>query len=260
MPQAVRELSREEANALMAWISRHGPFWEEVRVHAGDDYLECDGEIVTDTAVGEAGFCCIQLTERALVSISPSNWERSPVSVTLVSDENNRQSVNVNNYYTVEGLQLALETAPRPMTSWSDLRNVSLARCQNLTFSADAFEPLMGYPYADGAAQRVLVLLMTLDKFKTCFDQNGERTQEGHRIYQDQFTGDKARFSDSSDAEKREFENELTFPHPERDGEFIFCPMHGKEKSNQLRIHFSWPVRLDEPLYIVYVGPKLTKR
>ena len=27
-----------------------------------------------------------------------------------------------------------------------------------------------------------------------------------------------------------------------------------------LRLHFSWPIRADEPVYVVYVGPKLTKR
>ena len=27
-----------------------------------------------------------------------------------------------------------------------------------------------------------------------------------------------------------------------------------------LRLHFSWPVRAGEPVYVVYAGPKLTKR
>ena len=40
----------------------------------------------------------------------------------------------------------------------------------------------------------------------------------------------------------------------------LFCPWHGKVQTPQLRVHFSYPIRANEPLYIVYVGPKLTKR
>jgi len=69
----------------------------------------------------------------------------------------------------------------------------------------------------------------------------------------------KAWFSDSSDAEKNEFRTELTFKHPEIDGETLFCTMHDKVKTPQIRIHFSWPVRADAPLYVVYVGQNITK-
>ena len=40
----------------------------------------------------------------------------------------------------------------------------------------------------------------------------------------------------------------------------LFCPWHGKVKSPQYRIHFSWPTTATTPIYIVYVGPKLTKK
>ena len=54
MPQAIQFFSKDEQRALMGWLTRNGPFWEEARVHGPDDYLECNGEVVTDTAVGEA--------------------------------------------------------------------------------------------------------------------------------------------------------------------------------------------------------------
>jgi hypothetical protein len=72
--------------------------------------------------------------------------------------------------------------------------------------------------------------------------------------------GDNAWFSDSSEAEKNEFEESLTFPHPVEPGQTLFCTWHGKVKTQQIRIHFSWPVRWDTPLYILYVGPKITRR
>ena len=130
----------------------------------------------------------------------------------------------------------------------------------NLTFSVDCFEPLQGHPFVVGAAYRIIELLDTLNKFITCVDAQGQRTPEGQRIYQDHFTGDKAWFSDSSDNEKMDFKAKLTFRHPGECGKSLFCTWHGKVKIQQIRIHFSWPVSLGESLYVVYVGPKLTKQ
>ena len=99
----------------------------------------------------------------------------------------------------------------------------------------------------------------TLHRFRTCFDERNQRTPEGQRIYQDHFTGNKSWFSDSSDTEKDAFEAELTFHHPNQQGARLFCAWHGKVKSPQLRIHFSWPIPGGAPLYVVYVGPKITR-
>lgn len=79
-------------------------------------------------------------------------------------------------------------------------------------------------------------------------------------MFQLHFTGDKAWFSDSSSTEKSDFRKELTFRHPMNAGEYLFCTWHGKVKTPQLRIHFSWPIRASDPLYVVYIGPKITKQ
>jgi len=52
----------------------------------------------------------------------------------------------------------------------------------------------------------------------------------------------------------------MTFPDPDVQGETLFCSWHGKVKTPQYRIHFSWPVTAASPVYVVYVGPKITKR
>lgn len=260
MPQAIQYFSLEERRVLIPWMHQYGPFWEEARLHGSDDYLECNGKVVTDSAVGEAAFCCIHGIERRLVSLSPSSWEFSPIPVTWIPEADEGRFAEVINHWTVDDLEAALRAAPKPLSSWRETKQVSVLRYPLLTFSENAFEPLEGYPFVNGAAHRILILLDTLNQFKACFDDHGERTLEGHRLYQDHFTGDKSWFSDSSDAEKNDFRQKLTFDHPAIEGETLFCPMHGKEKSHQLRIHFSWPVRADEPLFVVYVGPKITKR
>ncbi len=258
--QAVQNFNRNEQRSFMQWLTRNGPFWEETRTHSSDDYMECNGAIVTDTAVGEAAYCCFHRTRHDLVSLTPSSWAFSPVSVTWILDGGDNRSLEVINHWNEEELETALRVAPAPIVSWAHLASVSIARCPHLTFSEGCFVPLRGHPFVHGAARRALALLYTLDRFKQCFNEHGQRTPEGQRIYQNHFTGEKASFSDASDAEKRDFCRELTFRHPDEDGESLFCTWHGKVKSPQLRIHFSWPVRAEEPLYVVYVGPKITKR
>ena len=262
MPQAVQVLDLNRRRALMQWLNRHGPFWEDAPEHSGDDYLDCfkcEGRIVTDTAVGEAAYCTLHGLDRALVSIIPSSWRFSPVPVEWHEDEGVR-SIDVRNYWDADELEADLEKEKPPLRSWQDLATTARNRCRNLTFSPDSFEPLHGHPFHEGAADRVLLRLIVLQEIRNCVDDRGKRTPEAHKLYQKHFAGEKAWFSDSSKSEKDDFEDELTFENPSVGGEFLFCSWHGKVKWPQLRIHFSWPVRAAEPLYVVYVGPKITKR
>lgn len=260
MYQAIQTFTVDQKRALLQWLTQRGPFWEDTQVHGPNDYLECNDKLVTDHAVGEAAYCCLQGIERHLVSLIPSSWRFSPVLVTWMVDSGAMRSVEVGNHWDSEELEAVLQDAPVPIASWKQLQTFAIARFPNITFSPDAVEGLLGHPFAYGAALRVLSLLDTLDRLKCCFDQHGQRTPEGHRLYRDRFTGLNAWFSDSSDSEKNEFQSELTFRHPGVAGQFLFCTWHGKVNTPPLRVHFSWPVRADEPLYVVYVGPKITKR
>ena len=140
----------------------------------------------------------------------------------------------------------------------SDLHDVSTSRFRSLTITRTCFDPLTGIPFARSSADRFLVLLGILDRFARSFDADGKRTDTGQRIYRNYFSGNTALFSDSSDTEKRDFRKELTFLNPNLRGHRLFCPWHGK--AAEFRVHFSWPVRSGEPVYVVYVGLKITKR
>lgn len=260
MPQAIQLLSQVQKSALMQWITRHGPYWEDDRVHGPDDYLECNDQIVTDTAIGEAAFRCFNGDDHRLVSLIPSSWEHTPVSVCWYLDNDDNRTTAVINYITTEVLETDLRSAPPIIETWGQLAQISKERFPHLTFANDSFDPFRGHPFVPGAAQRIIERLEVLERLKCCFDESGARTAEGYRLYQEYFTGAKAWFSDSSDGEKHDFQFEMTFKHPDRDGETLFCPWHGKIKTPQLRIHFSWPVSPGSPLYVVYVGPKITKR
>ncbi len=259
MPEVIQFLQKDERSAVQLWLTRTGPFWDDSREHSENDWMECRGELVTGTAVGEAAHAALHGRSSGLVSMEPSNWLSSPLPVDWRSNGID-QATSVENFWTVESLQRALEAAPLPTQSWAELETEVTRRYPGLDFTAEAFEPLRGHPFSAGAARRIIALLGILHKFKDCFDDDGRRTAAGNRIYEEYFTGDNALFSDSSDTEKNDFRSQLTFRHPTRRGEPLFCPWHGKVRTQQLRIHFSWPVRAREPLYITYVGPKITRR
>ena len=259
--QAIQRLARDERRSVMQWLTRHGPFWDAARQHRPDDYLECNGQIITDTAVGEAAYRCLDKIETSLVSLIPSSWNFSPAVVEWRKSDEEAETVEVVNYRDAGTLETDLRTASPQITSWEMLANMSEDRCTQLTFSSDCFDSLKGYPLISKAAQDILNRLEMLNQLKTCFDAEGRRTAEGHRLYKVYFTGERAWFSDSSLTEKRDFRTEMTFPYPAPPQESLFCPWHGKVNYHPpLRIHFSWPITAVNPVYVVYVGPKITRR
>lgn len=264
MPQAVQALSKDERRALMQWLTRNGPFWEDIRNHDPGDWFECEGKIVTDSAIGEAAWCCMNNIDRRLVSFSQSDWEFSPLSVHWRSEK--EKSVDVKNYWDPDALEAVLQAAPVQIASWPQLEDLVTVRCPNLRFASDAFAPLQGTPFSSSAARRLLFIFDTLNRLMSCFDAKGQRTPEGQEIYNNFFTGKAGNggrgpiFTDSSEDEKRRFRSAMTFKNPDDGSRTIFCPWHGKVQTPQLRVHFSWPVQANKPLYVLFVGPKLTKR
>lgn len=257
----VKEWDVNSKRAMLGWLTKNGPFWEDIRKHSEDDYLTYKDSIVTDSAVGEAAFLCQIGLDWRLVSLSPTVWDFSPISIIRHSG-NNKMNINVLNYWNIDKLKLALEEDIGSINSWYDLQVSAVSRFRNLFFLDICFDNLQNYPFCLSQARRILALLSVLQQYKDCFDIYGKLTEEGHRLRTNYFMGDNAWFSDSSDTEKSKFKKELTFPHPASKGAMIFCPWHGKIRGSQvpIRIHFSWPSSGNEPLYVVYVGPKLTKR
>ncbi len=260
--QALRRLRESERRATISWLTRGGPFWDDLRRHSGDVWLECRGEVVTESAVGEAAYRKLHSVECGLVSITPSDWNFSPVEVIWKREDEGLKNRNtrLENWRDATSLEKELTTTIPPVRSWDDLGSTSTHRFSNLTFANECFRPLEGVTFTKSSMERILELFSILDQLAGAFDEAGKRTPEGHRIYQDFFKGENALFSDSTDTEKSKFCNKLTFKHPSNPEKFLFCPWHGKERHKVLRLHFSWPIQFGEPVYVVYVGPKITKK
>ncbi len=260
MQQAVNQLSEAERKALMQWVTQFGPHWEDARVHGATDYLEVGDVLVTDKALGEAAVCIYRGLSRQVVSFQPSQWMTSPITVKWTQDGGVSKDIPVPNHWELESVQRWLEANPTPIQSWKELGERSRAQFTRLTFSSDAFSPLKGETYKVGAAMGLHTRLDVLDKLVGCLNVNRTLNDEGLEIHRNHFTGDKAWFSDSSDGEKIQFKDDMRDSHPARPDEWLFCTWHGKVKTPQYRIHFTWPVLNDGKLYVVYVGPKITKR
>ena len=262
LQRVIGALPRDEQRAVMWWLTRGGPFWWSDRKHGEDDYLESQGAVVTDSAIAEAAWKALQDVECGLMSFSPSDWNQSPIEVIWRREAEgfDDENVAVENFWTVDGLGEKLGRAIPPIQSWTQLQQVSVRDCRRLTFGEECFSPLRGLPFRSSAASRILVLLRILDRFAGAFRADGSRSSEGHRIYQDHFMGDTAVFSDSSSTEKRDFGRQLSFPHPAHPDQTLPCTWHGKVRTMTLRMHFSWPVRRDQPVYVMYIGQKITRR
>ena len=254
--EAIQTFTRDQKRSLLLWLNRHGPFWEDVPAHSPDHWLECGNEIVTDTALGEAAFCCTLGIDRRVVSLIPSNWEHTPLLVTMLADDTT--VIQVHNYWTKAQLELALQDAETPITSWRQLEHFVTSRFLELRFAPEAFHPLRGMPFSFTAAEYIKSRLSTLNYVMACRDEFGNFTSDAKPVLDAHLTRGSAQFSDSSREEKLKFKKELSFPHPDCPGEILDCTWHGKVKPLLIRLHFRWPVPTGEHLYIVYVGRKIT--
>lgn len=260
MKKIVGSLPINKARAWMAWLTREGPFWDHDRKHPGDGYLDVDGQLVTDTGLGEVAWRRYEGEPAASVSFAPSDWQINPIQVRCYESQEPSWEVSVSNYWSLEPVGKALERCTPLLASWEELRQRAISECEALHFSDDCFDYIAKTPFAVGPAERLLERLRVLNRLKCCFEPDGALNTEGSSLFQKHFVGEKAWFSDSSETEKNLYRNELRFRHPTQIGEFIDASWHGKVKTPQLRIHFSWPITAAETTYVVYVGPKLTKK
>lgn len=260
---ALRAVGPDERRVFLSWLTRGGPFWDDTRRHGPDDWLECRDDVVTDTSVGEAAFRALSGLSCGLVSLTPSAWDYTPVRVlhryaneTTRERNNNGEHADLPNWRDAATLEKGLRTAQPNVRAWNDLHRET-ARYPNLRFAPDCLGPLDGLPFSDGAVREILRRLEVLNRFAGLGGKTGAAAHERRRLHQKHFHGRKAWFSDSSDEEKIRFRARMHFRHPERPGERLFCPWHGKVKIQQIRIHFSWP---ELPIHVVYIGQKITRR
>lgn len=263
MVQAVQKLDINRKRAVLSWMREEGPFRHHDSYHDVIGDFKCNGTIVTGTAVGEAAYRCDLGDDTHLVSFIPSKWDDKPsVQVCWSISDAEKKEINVCNHWNKESMATVLESAAPPVTTWRQLGASVAVMFENLKFSDDCFQSLDGHPFSHVATKQIKKRLKVLDQYQSGIGVRGQRSSESKDLYRAHFTGDRSWFSDSSDTEKRKYRKELTFPHPDQPGKTLFCTWHGRfsYQNIPIRIHFFWSDRAGTPLYVTYVGPKITRK
>jgi hypothetical protein len=152
VPQAANQFSnKDKGRALMAWITKTGPFWEDGRQHSSDDYFELHDNPVTDTGLGEVAYRCSKGSDYQIFSFESSQWKINPISVNWHRDENNIESINIINHWAINTFlddllndfqpdksNLPSLEKPFPNLNWSDkLVNLQKFREHFANYPAD---------------------------------------------------------------------------------------------------------------------------
>lgn len=242
---------------VINWLSKAGPFWDDDQLHLPMDLYFHDDEKVGGTSLAEAAAQLYCEEEYSVFSLANEKYSENKIIIAW-RQQHCDLKFNIDNHISNESLEEKVKSSEKNIESWRQLEEVAKKVFLNIEFTEDCFVHLNRIPFYKAASKSIMEKLRVLDEIKNCFDESGGFTQEGNEIYQKHFIGEKAWFSDSSGAEKRDFSNEMTFKIKEEDNRF--CPWHGKVKTPQIRIHFTYPIEHQSPLYIVYVGEKITKR
>ena len=270
--KAIQKLSRNNKDYLrqiMSWLSKDGLFRVEDREHSEDDYIliikkgendEEKEEVITGSSLAEAAWRRLNGTDTFSVSFAPSSYDFSPLKIQYCKTDTERQEIEIENFWKSTDLNNFLqENTPGP-ESWEEMLKRSVNEFSLLQFSPAIITILKTEPFSKGIAERILELLKILNTLILETNDKGKRTEAGLELYNNYFKGDKAIFTDESNTNKEKFKRKLTFPDPENHGSEIFCPWHGKIRfGKQYRIHFERPPQQNAPLYIAYIGPKITK-
>lgn len=246
------------ARLALEWFANGGPFWEDERAANPNDYFHFDHSDVTDQGLGEAARRRLDAIEAASLSLTGAGFERTPLLVQHGLPEDPLGQVEVPNHWVAEDLEVHSQ---RRASSWVEMMDVARSRMPLLVFSEEIQPRLQPSPFHAGIAERILELLAVLQSLADQTQEDSSLTRAGLEILQKYFVGEKASFTDEAQGNKRDFEDEMTFPDPLAEGVKLFCPWHGKVKQGQFRIHFEWKRPMGQRVIkVVYIGPKITKR
>lgn len=243
---------------VLSWLNKDGPFWSDEREQITDDYFELNGIDVTEMAIGEA--CRATLNDKAATLVSFPNGAFNIPSVQILHGlpEEPLGVISLDNQHDLDKLrETAFSAIPFPI-NWNQMLEVAKVKFPHLIFTSCCIDSLRSEPFVSYVVERTFELLRVLEEFAVAKLADGTFTEKNHELIDTHFSGAKAWFTDESDQNKDKFKDDMTFSCD--DGTSIFCPWHGKIKTPQYRIHFTWPLTGTAPITIAYIGPKLTKR
>ena len=244
---------------ILSWVDKNGPFWPDDREINEDDYFQYNEIDVTDMGLGECARRVI--VEKSVCSFSLGNsFNTTPLSVCHGLAEEPLGFYDIDNIWLLDELIKSADSTLPPPNCWKTALEHLKQKNSSLVFSESLYEQISELPYSSTVLDRALELCRVLGDYLKSRGENGEMTADTQEIIQCHFHGDKAWFSDETDADINKFKQELTFLDT-RDGTKKVYSFHGKIKTPQVRMYFEWPISPEQnDIKILYFGPKITKK
>ena len=99
-----RSADRNLIRIVTSWLDKHGPFWDDERIHSPNEWFEYESNVVTDHTLGEVTYRIMQNKEATTLSFQPSKFMHSPLTVVWKRNEELKE-VDVINFWTVMALE-----------------------------------------------------------------------------------------------------------------------------------------------------------
>jgi hypothetical protein len=119
--QAIGSLSKDQKFQILAWLNKNGPFWDRPALHDPEEYFECQGELVTKTALGEAAYLTHEGANPVVVSLPNSRYTSPTLTVTCDLGKGETIPVQVTNTFTLESVESIASSCERDFESYEDL-------------------------------------------------------------------------------------------------------------------------------------------
>ena len=108
----------ENKRRILTWLDRDGPFWDDPPIHSDNEYFECNGEVVTETALAEACHLLMSLTEASVVSLNPSKFLTNTIEVFWRDRAEGDRSWPIRNFFSEPPFAEHLALIEKPPASW----------------------------------------------------------------------------------------------------------------------------------------------
>ena len=209
--------SSNDANVrrlILGWIDTKGPFWDDDREAADDDYFQCGPHDVTDQGAGEAARHSLKGRAAATFSFNEGGFDHSPLEIQHGLDEQPINQLFISNLWDSEQLaKAALEALPSP-TNWQQVVDQAKLRFAKLHFADDLIDYLRRETFTSYLAERIFELLRTLQEFVESRNPDGTYSVKTYELIATHFSGGKSWFSDESDDNKAKCRSQLIFRNP----------------------------------------------
>ncbi|MDB6175513.1 MAG: hypothetical protein JWL59_4824 [Chthoniobacteraceae bacterium] len=256
--EALKSLSPQQRQRLLVWLDKQGPFWDRPARHSDQEYFECEGKPVTETALAEAAHLSREGDHPVMVSLPNSSYTPTKLTVTWHQGPYGTISFLLDNAVTLEEVASFAKACESTLDSYETLIHWAQSHCGQLAIIRKDILGQLGSTFIPAIAKRGKELLAALNAIVEALSKND--IERYNKLCSEWLTSD--RFSDASQSEKNdsEFNLRMRFCHP-CSGEYLWCYWHGKIRTNVFRLHFEWPPPFESRrMFIAYFGPKLTKK